>query len=830
MHHPAKAPLHYSVLLCALLATPLFAQSPASPVPSSSASRHYAIPAGPLEAALNQFGQHAGILLSFPTTLTQGRSSPGLQGEYSVEAGLARLLSGTGLRAVRAEDGGYSLTALPGPLEGTALDTVTVTAQRERSAVTEYSGLYTASGPSTTATRLELDMQQTPQSISVITRQQIEDLGLQTIDDVLLHTTGVTAATAAVGGGYQFTSRGFNITNMQVDGLQGSYREAGRGPFNASVLDSVLYDRVEVVRGATGLITGVGDPSATINMIRKRPEKVFTGTLSAAVGSWDHRRLIADLSVPITEDGRVRARLIGAYKEADSFRKFRSDEQTTLSGTLEVDLTARTMLTLGHDFQRTDLDSESNTGLPLFDSNGKRIDVSRSKTVAPPWTYWNKRYSNTFVYLNHEFANGWKAKAAYSRNKNTGDAVITANRATALTYVNPDGSGIPIRPDLAANGYRYQDNFEIHANGPFTLFGREHQLTVGANGTRSRDTNHTMRFDSTADYWIPDIYDWDGGMPEPGVSRSGAKTRTLTRQHGLYTGARFNVSDPLKLIVGARLSSYKTERDNYNTAGQFTGTDAKLRNDDELTPFVGITYDLHPAFTVYASYAEIFKPQNYRDRNNDYLDPIVGDNVELGFKASLLQNRLKLNFAVFEAQQDNIAVIDDSVPVNSLPDGAQAYVSSGKGNKSRGFELEASGHVTRNWQIFAAYSDTITRDANGQTINTYIPRRMLKLGTSYQFNGALRGLSLASTVHWQDKRDMWTAGRTLVIPGVGTVSARHASYAVVGLHAGYRINDQWQATLNINNLFDKKYYDNFVAFRAQYGAPRNAQLALRYQW
>ncbi|THU01937.1 TonB-dependent siderophore receptor [Lampropedia puyangensis] len=812
--------------------------------PAAATTQAYNIPAAALQEVLAQLGASSGLIIQYDAALLEGLRSQGVQGTFAPAVALQQALRGTGVEAVSQGGGAYALRAQPAQQVSAAhgqaealTEVVVSSAISESDASSEYTGMYAPVGQSNTASRMDLRLQETPQSVSVITHQQIDELGLQTVDDVLLHTTGVTAATAAPGGGYQFTSRGFDITNMQVDGLQGSYRATGRGPFNASILDSSLYDRVEVVRGATGLVTGAGDPSAVVNMVRKRPGKTFAASASAAIGTWGHRRVTGDVSGALTADGRVRARVIGARRDTDSFVNYRSEDDTLLSGTFEVDVLPTTLLTFGHDYQATNQNGESNTGIPIYDSTGARVNVPRSTTVAPDWTYWDKRYNNSFIYLDHAFDNGWKAKIAYSHNKNTGNALVSGNGSTVprlVTLINPDGSGWTVRPNMAANGYRYQDNAEINANGPFTLFGRTHQLSVGMSGTRSADTANTLDFASPQDYAVPNLYEWDGSAPEPTVVWTGAKTRTVTQQHGYFGSARFHVVDPLHVVVGGRLSSYKTYRDNYATTGALASTNARLDYKNELIPFVGLTYAFNPQLTAYASYTEIFKPQSYRDKNNNFLDPITGKNVEVGLKSELLDKRLNLNVALFEAKQDNLAVIDDSVPLNSLPDGGQAYLSKGKGNRSRGVEIEATGFLSRDWQVFAAYSNTKTEDGEGNTINTHIPRQMFKLGTSYRFGGALSGLSAASTVHWHGKRDMWTVGAGsggLSLPGVGVLETpAHGSYTTVGVHLGYRINSYWQATLNINNLFDKQYYDNYVPFRAKYGAPRNAQLAVRYQW
>lgn len=825
-----------------LLCAPMSAQAQPAAAAAASAQRSYAIPAGPLNMALANFGAQAQITLVGTAQLVEGKQTAGLQGSYTVAAGFVQLLQGSGLQAFVRGDGSYGLRAAPSAEPGAAgaapdahasLPHVNVTAAAFYDPITEGTGSYTAMGPSSNATRLELSPQQTPQATSLITRQQMEDYGLHDMDRVLAFTPGVSIETAAVGGGYQFASRGFNITGMQVDGLQGSYREAGRGAFNASVLDSALYDRVEVVRGATGLVTGSGEPSASINLVRKRPTRAFAGSVSATVGSWSHRRTITDLSGPLAQDGRVRGRLIAATRDGDSFRDRRSEQMRTLSGMVEVDLTPVTLLTIGHDLQSTQLNGESNSGVPLFNSAGQRIDVARSTSVAPHWTYWDKRYANTFVYLQHEFDSGWKAKLAYGHQRNAGDVLLSAS--VNPNYMNADGSGQQVRANLAADGVRYQDNLEVYANGPFSLLGRRHQLALGASASRGHDDSKTLTIANAGLTTIPDLFSWDGQSTRPTVAWDGSASQVNTRQSGMYASARLSLADPLNLVLGARLSNYRRSTDNYGTGGLYTGTTAGASNHQVLTPYAGITYDVTPQWTAYTSYAEIFKPQSYRDKNGKDIAPVTGRSVELGVKGALFDERLNVSAAVYETRQDNLAerAVDASGNDIVLPDGSYAYASTGKGNVSRGFEIEFAGDIGRQWQVFGSFTRNNTRNAAGETMYLYMPRDQAKLGATYRFAGTLQGLSLGATLGWVDRRAMRTASAaipTITIPGVGNVSATHGSYTVVDLHASWRIDRHWQASLNIGNLFDKHYYDNFVVYRAQYGAPRNAQATLRYQW
>lgn len=811
----------FATLLClsCAVAQPLMA--------AEQMARHISIPAQPLTTALLAFGQQNHVQIYYLPEMVAGLQAPAIEGNYTPHETLNRLIQGTGLIV---EWDGNSVT-LSRTLEGSTSQLAPVRVQGTVSSTTEGTGEYIMAGTSNTATRLNMDTQHTPQSISVMTRQQMDDFGLTNFDEVLNFTTGITAATASPGGGYQFQSRGFSITNVQVDGMQSSYRSAGRGAFNPISLDMDLYDRVEVVRGATGLLSPTGEPSALINLIRKRPQATFGARLNTHIGSWKDRRVTADVTSPLTEDGRLRMRVIGSHKAADSFIDRTNNKNNLLSGILEFDITDNTILTAGYDFQNSKLQGESNMGIPLFDSNGERIDVSRSMSLAPDWTYWNKRHQNAFISVEHEFDNDWTAKISYSHQRDDGDAVITGWGAGVNPVVNPDGSGVGIRTNLAAEGYRLQDNLELSANGPFELLGRTHQLMFGFNGTRKRDTSYTMNISDTNNWYIPNIYDWDGAMPEPVVSRSGAWTRTHTREYGFFAGTRLNIIDPLNVILGMRLSDYKTYRDNYNTSGTFTGVSGELRNKNEITPYFGVTYDFLPNLTGYASYTRLFQPQGYKDKDDNYLDPITGENRELGLKGSLLEEKVQFSVSAFQTKQNNLAVLDPSVPDDFvLPDGSRPYVSSGAGNKTKGFEIELSGALTNNWNMFASYSYASTKNGQGERIMTYIPSRTFRLGTNYSFTGALQGLSAGATINWFGKRDLWTAGRAYTAKNGKALDATHSSYAVVGLHANYRLNQHWNARLTVNNVFNKRYYDNFVIFRARYGAPRNVYLSVDYQW
>ena len=195
------------------------------------------------------------------------------------------------------------------------------------------------------STGLKLTPRQTPQSVTSITRQQMDDRDIHTIEQALDTTPGVTASKMEVGGRTDFRARGYSISNWKVDGLQFFGGSDFSGGGNALNMD--LYERIDIVRGANGLLGGTGDPSATVNLIRKAPSRTFGGSAYATYGSWDKRRLGADLNLPLSEDGRLRSRFVMTQQDANSFRDNQSERSRAALANFEFDLDDATTLGAG---------------------------------------------------------------------------------------------------------------------------------------------------------------------------------------------------------------------------------------------------------------------------------------------------------------------------------------------------------------------------------------------------------------------------------------------------------------------------------------------------
>lgn len=672
----------------------------------------------------------------------------------------------------------------------------------------EGTGSYTT-GKTRTATPLSTSLRETPQSVSVVTQQRIEDQGLFTITDVLNSVTGVSINQYETNRG-QFTARGFDINTLMIDGVPTTWDQAwSSGEITTSL---AIYDRVEVVRGATGLTTGAGDPSAAVNLVRKRASsKELAGTVEVGIGSWNERRTMVDLSTPVNEAKTLRARVVGEYVDGDSWVDNLTKKNQTIFATLEADLSADTLLSAGYSRQESDPHGSMWGGLPVWYSDGSRTNWDRSKSSAADWTRWNSVYENYFASLEHRFDNDWKIKASYSHGDRSADSYLlymagAPDRVTGLGMNYPWPGSYQVRTQ--------QQDIGVQASGPFAWLGRTHELAVGAVHSKQ-----TFNADSRAGLGGPatDFNAWDGSYAEPAWGDLAYYGEATTKQDALYGVARFSVTDPLSLIVGARVTNYQRSGDDAYSSPYTT------KVSHELTPYAGVTYDLGENYSVYASYADIFQPQQVRDINGSYLDPILGKSTEAGVKGEFFGGRLNGSLAVFRINQENLAQSTGVlIPGTTPPE--TAYRAT-EGATSEGFEVDLAGELAPGWNASAGYTRFKATDANGADVNSIYPRQLLRVFTSYRLPGALNALTVGGGVNWQGTTYTYAQNPLGV-----TEKIEQDPYALVSLMTRYQINKQFSAQLNINNLFDETYYGMFDAYdQTTYGAPRNAMLTLKYK-
>ena len=774
---------------------------------AASGSEHvYSIAPGSLDAVLGSFGQQSGVMIAVDSSLTTGIRSSGLSGNFAVDEGLQRLLAPLGLQAVTDGDG-YRVVARPAQGNGELQLQATQVTSNQLGTITEGSGSYTP-GTIATATRMVLTPRQTPQSITVITRQHMDDFGLNSIDEVMRHTPGITVSTFD-SERTNYYARGFSVENFQYDGiptLRNSAYSSGQ-----TLSDMAIYDRVEILKGATGLLTGAGAPGATINLIRKKPTREFKASIDVGAGSWDNYRTQVDVSGPLTDSGNIRGRAVAAYQDKHSFMDRYERKTGVYFGTLEADLSDDTLLTLGFDYQNNDPHASGWSGSrPLFDRNGERIDVKRSYNNGANWSRWEQTTQSVFATLEHSFANGWVGKGQLTHQVNSYDAPLGSVMsgpfpATGLSSIYANKFTGNTRTDAA----------DAYFSGPFSLAGREHELVIGASASsahwQGKDYgNPTFLSANVIDFW-----NFDGKTTEPDWGAPTQYNDTTTRQTAGYISARFNLTDDLNLLLGTRLANYWLTGDYHTTE---TG---------RLVPYVGVTYDLNDNFTAYASYTDIFMPQTYnRDRNNKVLEPDEGKNYEVGIKGEFYGGRLNTSLAYFEVHESNRAEPD--AEYNADPTNPSIlYASVGTKAKAKGFEAEMSGELAPGWQAQAGFTHKVIRGSDDEKISTWEPEDQLSLYTTYKFKGPLDRLTIGGGARWQNRswQNIYNRAKDQY------QDFSQDAYWLVDAMARYQVSEHLSTTLNVNNLFDKQYYTNIGFYNtAYYGDPRNVMVNTRWDF
>ena len=821
---------------------PLMAGSFATTVVYAATTYPVNITQLPLDEALKQLAIQTGTTISYDSKALSNLQAKALKGNYAVDQALAALLQPHALLAVKVNNGGYSVQARQRAqvqtrevqleaihsqannasgtnnsqvtsADGTAqLATISLKANSGNNLTTEGSGSYTAKA-TTASTGLALSLKETPQLVSVITRQQMEDQNLTQLTDVVSQAAGLTINQSGNIGSDNspIYARGQTVDNYLLDGvkLMSSYSSIFQSQ------DTALFDRVEVVRGANGLMTGAGSASASINMVRKKPLQDFKASVSASAGSWDTYRTDVDVSAPLNQAGTIRGRTVLAYQTGDFYIDRYSEERKIAYGVVEADLTEKTKASLGVSYQQMDISGIARGGLPSFYTDGTLIDWSRSDSNAADWTYSNRTTTAYFADIEHQFNQRWKLKGVASRTITASDEVVGYVYSGGIDKQTGAGAMIyATRWDYEPT----QDLFNLTLNGSFDLFNQTHEMVLGTTYTTSKNKRPTYSSWNNNYAWdgeLDNIFAWDGHTPTRPETMIGGWYSNDEKSQSVFGAVRLKLADPLAVILGTRLENWQRTDKDYTASSQ-TLDSSKREEKNKLIPYVGITYDLTEQWTSYASYTNIFLPQDKQTIAGSYIDPLVGNSTELGIKGEFFDNQLNFGAAIYQTQEDNKSI---AIEGKTAPNGSQAYRTE-SGTKSRGFELETTGKLTDTWQVSASFSRNLSQDKNGNNLNTNIPNNTAKLFTTYTLPYLDEALTVGGGLRWQSE----------IYQDGGPNGARFTqdSYALVDLMARYKINENLLVNFNLNNLFNEKYH--LSTTNSYYGAPTNFRVGLKYDW
>ncbi len=805
-------PTVLAATLALLGAAPLPALAQAAALQAARDQHAYDIPAQPLGLTLTRIATESGQPVSVDAALVTGIAAPAVRGSYTAEQAVRAALAGSGLAVARTGSG--ALTAVRAPavpaasVPAPSLGEVRVTAEAERSGATEGTGSYQATATNTAA-KLSLTPRETPQTVTVVTSQQMQDFGMTSVDDAVKTVSGVFFADQG-GNGAWYMSRGFQM-QTQYDGTP---NPIGISNNNTNPqIESAFLDRVETVQGAAGLLTGAGQPGGTINLVRKRPTETFQASAEAQLASWDGRRIVGDVSGPLSESGSVRGRVVAVADNAQSFVDYAYRNRRAVYAVAEADLTPTTTLDASVQYQQDT--GINHLGAP-FAADGSEPGIRRSFFWGDAGGRTTKDYTLTTLGLTQRLAGDWQAKASFIHDKTNSNMFRESYVRGELDATTGDGLILArmrsLTQDLSSNAA------DLYATGSFQWLGRKHEAAFGLNGS-------TMRRAYTGTGRVPmlpinvNTFDPSALGDIPGATPYFGDTKTT--QLGAYGVARWSVTDALKLITGVRVSNYKDENLlTKRTSNEESGV---------ISPYAGLIYDLNTQVSVYASYSDIFTPQTQKTAGGGTVKPVVGANYEAGIKGELLDKRLNASAAVFRLEQTNLARRDESIvpdPANAC--GGTCYIAADK-VVSQGIDLGASGEIAAGWNVAAGYTFTDTKYASGATdgqrYNPQLPRHSLRLSTAYKLpnTGWTLGGNVSARSRIYRNDTSWDTGAPYTVRSGGLV--------LVGLMARYEITPKADLTLAVSNLFDRTYRANLEnKYYSPFGEPRRISANLKYRF
>jgi outer-membrane receptor for ferric coprogen and ferric-rhodotorulic acid len=806
-----------SLLALSCAAMPAYAQS--APGNTAAAARDFDISSQALGDALNLFARTADVQFAYSADIVAGRTGQAVRGRFTVGEALARLLAGTGLtwrytnantvvleRAAEGTgaDGERVLGAVRvegaqgSPFFGGAGKAAGVNGTNGSRDITATEGTRSfTSGALTIGSKAPQALKDVPQSISVLTSERLEQQNVTDYTSAMRQLPGITVVQGTSSLENKFYSRGFEVTSFQIDG--GAPLTTAKGYFPQ--IDMSIYDHVEMLRGASGLLNGYGDPGGVVNLVRKKPLDHPQFILDAQAGSWSNYRVVADATSPLALDGKLRGRLVMTYQDNHHFYKLAKDNKSLIYGIVELDATPSTTLTAGVNYTHQNSLPWLN-GLPRY-SSGADLKLSRSTCLCFPWNRQNFDTTEFFGGVEQRIGNDWTLKVNLTKTRQRSDLKYGFNYLS----VNPTNN---LGPVMGGNYYNYgsdQLSTEAVLSGGFTLFGQRQEVTIGANRSRSdghNDVHNGLIVSPYQPYPGGPIFDYgnaNGSRPpinvfnfnpydaiysEPPNSLSFLRTPKDTQtQMGAYLNLRLTAFDRLHLTTGLRWSRFQADLITDLLCTQIPATDpgytpscfgkkigdtffnlsnTTWRNTNfSWPPPVSVSFDLTKNLTAYVGYTDIYISQgNLLDANRKALDPITGANWEGGLKWAARDGKLNLSISGFRIKKNGIGEPIPGSPFLQLGGYNCCYrIGENQTYKSSGFDLDLTGEVLPGWQVAANFVRNVTTQIGtdfgtraGQPFLSIQPKSNYKVWMTYDFGaggagGSLSGLAVSGGVNGQ---------------------------------------------------------------------------------
>mgnify|MGYP001793469613 CR=1 FL=1 len=780
---------------------------------ADAASHDFDIAPQSLTGALAEFGRQSGMQVSVDAGLIRGIDSPGVRGTLAAGTALKLLLVGTGMIYRLSDDNTVMLERVPaGTSESgsTLLDPIVVEGTVE-----------TATGPvdgyvarrSATGSKTDTPINEIPQSVSVVTADEIETRGAETVGEALSYTAGVTTGTRGDSsglGGDNIALRGFGgdgtaggSSNEYWDGLKMDGTN-----YATSSLDPYLLERVEVLRGPSSVLYGQNQPGGVVNRVSKRPPDSWQGEVQAKGGTFDTYEFGFDLGGAVTEDKSLAFRAVGVFSDGDAQTDFTGKRRVAAAPSVTWRPSDDTTFTLLTAYQHDDIDGGFVKYVPAAGSvsSNPNGDIARERfTGDPNYDKWDRTLYSVGYNFEHHFDDTWtlRQNARYFRNELDLEAIYLKGLQADQRTIDRSAFGAVETSDAYTIDTQIQADV---ATGPV-----DHTLLFGID-LRRRESDTLRR---SADAPTLDLYDpvYYQNIPEPPIYQS---LDSVQNWGGVY------LQDQVKLDNWILTLSGRHDWTDSKTTNRLTDVTSQT-NERAVTGRVGLGYAFDFGLTPYVSYAESFEPTSGVDFSGNSFEPTTGKQVEAGVKYEPEGYDAFLTLAVFNLAQQNVLTKDVDNPGFSVQRGEV---------RSRGVEIEGVANLVEGVSARASYTfldQEVTKSNDGNAGNrlTGIPQHSAALWGDYTFSdGNLEGLRLGAGVRYVGST-MGDDANTFKVPAVTLFDAA-LSYELAAID---RRLDGVKLAVNARNLFDKEYVASCISeVRCYYGVGRTVMATLKFAW
>jgi iron complex outermembrane recepter protein len=805
-HHTLPLARHVRAALLTLMISSI------TPIPvlhaaeKEAVAQEYQIPAGPLSQVLSRFAAEAGILLSANAALADGKASAGLHGKFTVQQALDTLLKGSGLEVEYRGDHRYAI--LPQSAKASTLPEVQVTAAANKETAWSPIKGYIAE-QSATGTKTDTSVMETPQSVSVVTKDFIQAIGAQSLREGMAYTPGVNVAPYGPDSRYDWIAlRGIDAYSpgFYQDGLP--WRNAGT--FATGRIENYGIERLEILRGPASVLYGQSTAGGLINVVSKRPTATPLKEIQMQLGNYSREQLAGDFSGPLNEDGTVLYRITGLVRDADLPRQGMKDDRVFIAPSITFLPSDKTSLTVMSQYMNSDAGIVAGAlpeqGTLLRTPSGQKL---------PYKTFVGDRKFNRFEqkqwYVGYLFEHSFNDQWTFRQNARYSEVDLAYWQVFGMGYTQVNQAN-PEDPRNFRYITRNMNGSPDHIKA-FTIDNQlqwriqagdwQHTLLAGLDYQKVRDRNQFYSGSaSDLDLLAPDTAQTIvRGDPVQDSSIKLAQT-------GFYLQDQIKWGSHWIATLGGRYDDATTQN-----AERVAGTNDRF-NDHKFTSRAGLLYLADNGIAPYFSYSESFIPTvTVNTQTGKGFKPETGKQYEFGVRYQPPGSKNRYSAAWFNLERNNFISYDPNSGSPSQTGQIQV----------RGLEIEIQAQPIENMNLITAYTYTpkveVTASSNPALIGTPLlatPENSLAVWSDYRFNNGFK-VGLGARYNGSTRGNFDSA------------SERIPAFTLWDALVGYDL-PHWTLALNARNLTNKEYVANCASGSCYYGEPRRAMLTATYRW